>query len=341
MIKNKVAKKSHFISRRANRLATCAGAALLGLSSVAFAQQAADYPPSAEAGQCFARVWTPEVANEVAEQVIDVPERIDTKTIPAEYGFATETIVVKEQSIRYENIPATYKTITEQVLVEPERVEKTVIPARYETYEERVLVKEAYTTWKPGGKLYGRTGAPGFQNASSADQVATSTGEILCRVEIPAEYKTVKRTRLAEAERISERTIPARYETVTRQVIDQAATTRETIIPAVTETRKVRKLITPASEQKIVIPATYKTVTKRVVSKPGTLEWQSILCDQNATTEKLQQVQSALTAAGYPTATDGQWGPSTLVSMERFQRARGLPVGYLTFSTLSALGVAP
>jgi hypothetical protein len=320
---------------------------LMGASAAlpVYGQQAADLPPSAEPGQCFARIWTPELANEVSDQVIDVPERTDVKVIPATYTTVDEQVLVKEQTVRFENVPATYKTVTEQVLVEPERVIKRVVPAKLETYEERVLVKEAYVTWKPGGKVFGRSGTQGAGVTQvsnlSGDTITTSTGEILCRVEVPAEYRTVKRTRVVEAERTVDEVVPAKYRTVERQVIDTPATTREIVIPAVYKSQKVTKLVTPAREDTTIIPATYKTVTRRVVSKPGTLEWQPVLCDVNATPEKLAEVQRALTLAGYPTTADGAWGPSTLRAMENYQRSKGLPEGYLTLATMNSLGVRP
>jgi peptidoglycan hydrolase-like protein with peptidoglycan-binding domain len=56
---------------------------------------------------------------------------------------------------------------------------------------------------------------------------------------------------------------------------------------------------------------------------------------------KITEVQAALTAAGYTAPADGAFGPATLRAMESFQRANGLPVGYLTVSTVEALGVSP
>ena len=48
-----------------------------------------------------------------------------------------------------------------------------------------------------------------------------------------------------------------------------------------------------------------------------------------------------VTAAGYDVPADGAFGPSTLRAMESYQRANGLPVGYLTVDTVRSLGVTP
>lgn len=350
----------------------------------AFAQTA-DMPPSADPGECFARVLIPETTEVVTEQVVDTPERTEIKVIPASYETVTEQVLVKEAtteqryipatyttvteqvlvkeaSTEYRPVPATYETVTEQVVVEPQRTETVVVPAVIETYTEQVMIRPAYTTWKPGAGLFGR-GAEGTGTAASSvpgGQVAT--GELICRVEVPAEYETVTRTRVAQPETTETRVIPAKYETVTkrviaepprvepveipavyetvtRQVIDTPARVEEIEVPAVYDTVTVQRMVSPATEETIVIPATYKTVEKRVVTDGGGLEWREVLCDTNTTSAKIAEIQRALTAAGYSAPADGSFGPQTLRAMESFQRDNGLPVGYLTVSTVEALGV--
>ena len=310
-------------------------AAAVGFAGVANAQSAG-YPPEAQPGQCFARVLIPETTEVQTEQVVDSPERTEIKVIPAAYETVTETVVVKEETVRYRIVPATYETVSEQVIVEPERTETRVIPARTETYTEQVMVRPAYTTWKPGAGLFGR-GAAGVGKV--VDTQATSTGELLCKVEVPAEYRTVTRTRVAQPETTETTVIPARYETVSKEVIAQPPQVVEEVVPAVTKTVQVRRLVTPSREEVLTIPATYKTIEKRIVTGGGGLEWREVLCDTNATSSHVTQVQNALTNAGYPVPVDGEFGPATLTAMESFQRANGLPVGYLTADTVRALGL--
>ncbi len=358
----------------------------IALTAGAFAQSA-DMPPEADPGDCFARVLIPEITEIQTEEVVDTPERVEIKVIPATYETVTEEVTVKEATTEMRFIPATYKTVTEeilvkeatkeirtipavfetvteQVIVEPERTEKIVVPAEYETYTEQVMVRPAYTTWKPGAGLYGR-GAAGTGTVEAAipgSQVAT--GELICRVEVPAEYETVEMTRLVKPETIETKIIPAKYETVTKRVVVEAARTEVIEIPAVYETvtRQVidqpesveeipvpaqygtvtkQRMVTPATEEEIVIPATYKTVEKRVVTGGGGLQWREVLCETNTTPAKIAEIQAALTEAGYTAPADGAFGPQTLRAMEAFQRDQGLPVGYLTISTVQALGVSP
>jgi len=102
----------------------------------------------------------------------------------------------------------------------------------------------------------------------------------------------------------------------------------------------VQKLVTAAREEVLVQPATYKTVNKTIVTGGGELEWASVLCDTNATPGAIRTVQQALVDAGYNTPVDGEFGPSMQSSMESYQRANGLSVGYLTMETVSSLGLS-
>jgi len=316
-----------------------ASIAALALAGTALAQTA-DVPPNAEPGRCYARVLMPELTETITETVLVKPEATEIRLVPAEFETYTEEILVKEETIEFVTIPATYTTVTEEVMVQPEYTETVVVPAEFETYTEEVLVRPSYVTWKPGSGLFGRADAPARAGLGSTDS-SVATGELLCRVEVPAQYDTVTRTRLVAPERTEVRTIPARYETVTREVVATPARIEERVVPAVYETVEKRRQVAPAREEVVTIPAQYETVERREVVGGGGLEWREVLCDTNASAAKIREVQAALTDAGYPTLIDGQFGPSTLRAMETFQIDRGLAVGYLTVDTVTALGVDP
>lgn len=351
------------------------------IAGAAYAQTS-DMPVSADPGECFARVLVPETTEVVTEQVVDQPESTEIivvpatyetvteevmvkeattekKYIPATYKTITEQVMVKDATIEFRTIPATYETVTEQVVVEPERTETIVVPAKYESYTEQVMIRPAYTTWKPGTGLFGRDAS-----GASATGSEMTTGELICRVEVPAEYETITKTRLVSPEttetrvipakyetvtkrvvaqppRVEEVEIPAVYETVTKEVIDVPAYVDEVEIPAVYETVTKQRMVTPPTEEVKVIPATYRTVEKRKVVDAGGIEWREVLCETNTSPSKIAEIQRALTAAGYQAPADGTFGPQTLRAMEAFQRDNGLPVGYLTVSTAEALGVSP
>ena len=197
-------------------------------AGTAFAQASTDLPSNADAGECFARVLVPETTQALLEEVVDRPETQEITVVPATYETISEQVLIKESETLYRVIPATYETVTEQVLIQGEKQETVVIPARFETYSEQVLVRPAYTTWKPGAGLFGKGGGSGV--LSSGDDVSALTGELLCKVEIPAQYDTVTRTRIGSPERTETKVIPARYETVTREVVAQPAQVVEEVV---------------------------------------------------------------------------------------------------------------
>lgn len=313
-----------------------ASIAAVALPGSVLAQEGGAYPPDSDAGSCFARVLIPETTEIVTEQVIDEPERTEVRFIPAVLETYTQEVLVKEATKAYTVIPAQFATQTEEVLEAPERIETIVIPATFETQTEKVLIRPAYTTWKPGAGLFGRN----VPDASAGTGSAMSTGELLCRVEVPDQFENITRTRIVTPERTETRVMPARYRTISRQVVASPARVVEEDVPAVYETITLQREVTPAQEETLVIAATYRTVEKRVVTGGGSVEWREVLCDTNTSPAKIKEVQQALNDKGYAVPTDGDFGPATLKAMEAYQRANGLPVGYLTVRTVETLGVA-
>ena len=192
--------------------------------------------------------------------------------------------------------------------------------------EEKQLVRPAYTTWKKG--------------TGPIQRIDESTGEILCLVEVPAEYKTVKKTVLVSGPRTEKVAIPAEYGTVKKQVLVTPAQIRKEPTPAEYETVKVRKLVSPAREVRTPIPAEYDTVTKRVKVSESEIAWREILCETNTTPDIVRRIQTALQTRGYnPGPIDGVIGSQTLAAVDKFQRDNNLSTGGLTMATVERLGV--
>lgn len=312
--------------------------AAFGLSFSANALTA-QYPPSADVGQCFARVLSPDVVETTIERVEATAASTKQVVIPARYETQSFRVQVKEATKAYRTIPAVYETQTEQVLAEPERTVKIVIPAKYETYTETIELEPAKTVWKPGTGLYGR-GMAGTGTSAPAGY-AVSTGEILCRVDVPAKVQTVRRTRMVEPARTEERIVPAKFRNVSRQVVVTPPRVEEIAIPAEYADIPVQVMTQPSRIEVETIPATYRTVERKVVTAKGGLEWAEVLCDTNTTRAKVIQIQTALRDSGYALAIDGAYGPQTQRAMESFQRSNGLSVGYMTVETVRALNVNP
>jgi len=238
------------------------------------------FPMKAKAGECYAKVF-----------------------IPAKYKTVSEKVLKQEASEKIEIIPARYEWVTEKVL-EKEATRKFVeVPARYEWVEEKVLEKEAHQVWKKG--------------RGPIEKVDNSTGEIMCLVEIPASYTTLKKQVLKEAARVDEIEIPATYKTV-----------------------KVMREIQPAQTRRVPIPARYQTVCKTVKVEDEHMEWRRILCETNVTPDLVAGLQEALLNAGHdPGPIDGIIGPRTNAAIGSYQKAKGLASGALTYETLESLNV--
>lgn len=86
--------------------AVATGAALVAIlaADISVAGDGADCPPNPEPGKCYEKVYSPAQYEERAEQVLDQPARIETRTI-AESGSASPAKVERYTA------PATYRII--------------------------------------------------------------------------------------------------------------------------------------------------------------------------------------------------------------------------------------
>ncbi len=231
------------------------------------------YPPNAQPGHCYARVLTPAKYKTVTEKVLvkEASERL--VTVPAKYGYKTQKVLVKEPSEKIVVVPATYKTVTEKVLVSPASERVVTVPAKYKTVTEKVLVAPATTTWKKGNRA--RNGAC---STGDCDRVPGSTGEVMCLVNKPAQYRTITKKVLVSPATTRTIPVPAQYKTVTKRVVDRPATTKTIPIPAQYKTVRVKTIVEPATTKSIPVPAQYRTVTKKVKVADPVLTWKEVRC---------------------------------------------------------------
>ncbi|MBT8401820.1 MAG: peptidoglycan-binding protein [Rhodothermia bacterium] len=341
---------------------------MLGLMAfgTTYAQDAISLPDNAKAGECYARVATPPQFKTESERVLKRDASFRIEVTPATFNTVTERVLVKEGGEKIilvdesgnplkgnvkpvvrtlsdgtvEVSPTGYKTVTERVLVQDsyETIEE-VSPAIYETVTERMMVSPARTEWKPSnGRIYGNAVADGSGELITKSD--SKTGEVMCLVEIPAEYKTVTKRVLKEPAKTRTVTVPAEYKTVTKQIPTKVYTKTVSTPPAYdTVSRKV--VDREASERRIEIPAEYETVTRRVKVADGEVKWMPVLCEQNVTRSTVMDLQRALKAKGYnPGTVDGALGQGTMDAVLKYQRAEGLATGELTLQTLNKLGVS-
>ncbi len=222
------------------------------------------YPPNAQPGLCYARVLNPAKYEMQSEKVLKQEAGERVVVTPATYGLETKKILVKEAGERLVTIPGTYTTVTEKILVKEASERLVKVPATYGTRSEKILVRDAYTTWKKG--------------SGPQQRVNHATGEIVCLVEVPAQYKTVTTRVVKTPASVKSVPIPAVYKTVKRQVVGTPASTKSIPVPAVYKTVKTKVVKTPATSSTIVIPATYQTITKRIKVADSVLKWQEVKC---------------------------------------------------------------
>jgi len=301
---------------------------ILGIAVLPATTMAANdlYPPNAKAGECYARVLKPATYTSAEKQIVKKEATEVIEQIAAQYEWAEERILVKEEAEVMKVIPAKYKTVEETVMVKPAGQKIVGVAATYRTEEEKVLVKPGYTTWKKGTGLI--------------EKVDNATGELMCLVEVPPEYKIVKKRVIDTAPSTKTIEIPAEYKTINKRVVAEAARVETSKIPAEYKVVKVRKLVAPASEKRTQIPAEYVTVTERTKTADADLTWKSVLCETNTTKDIVRRLQEALAAAGhYNGPIDGIIGGATRTGLGSYQDAKGLARGQMTMETLKALGI--
>lgn len=286
-------------------------------------------PPGAKPGQCFTRLWVPAKYDTISERILVEEQGERIEIIPARFTTSKKRVLVKEATEKLVTVPASFRTVKERVLIKPASKKIVQIQPVYDTVTQRVLDKPAHTTWKKG--------------TGPIQKIDETTGEIMCLVEVPASYKSVKKRVLKKAASTRVEEIPAVYDTIEKRVIATPPTTRKVAVPAVYKDITVTTEATPAKERRIKVPAKYATVTKRKLVKEGMMDWREILCDTNITRDRIGSIQRALKAAGHnPGKIDGVIGADTMRAVNAFQRQKGLPVDeYLNIATVRALGVSP
>ena len=243
-----------------------------------------DLPPDAKPGKCYARC-----------------------SIPGQYEYVEEKVMDQPASVAIDVVPAVYKTTYDTVIVKEEEVISKTIPATYEYIEEQVMTAPPTTKWVKGDADV---------NCLSEDP---KDCEVMCLVEVPAQYKTEKKKVLKTPEQIVAEVKPAEYQIVPKKV-----------------------LMEPEKTVEREIPATYKIEKVKRITKPGGYqEWKEVLCSDQLTVARIQSIQKSLKEKGYYSGSiDNVFGEQTKSALVKFQENEGLPYGNLNLETLEALGVS-
>ena len=195
---------------------------------------------------------------------------------PAQYESVDQQVLVSEATEKVSVTAPQYRWVEKQVLVKEASSKMVQVPAAYEWTEEQIVDKPAHTTWQKG--------------TGPIQRIDQATGEIMCLVEVPATYKTVRKRILKSPATTIRIEIPAEYKTVKVRELVAGPKEMKTQVPAAYRTVKVEKKLSDASfvwheihdraepnttrtGAKICLietPARYKTVTRQVVKTPAT-----------------------------------------------------------------------
>ncbi len=154
----------------------------------------------AKPGMCFYEHYKPATIQKNLEKILITEASETLQVVPASFTSSKKEIVIKPKSNKYLTKPVTFKTVQEKVLIEP-----------------------AKSVWKKGEGL--------------VQKIDNVTGEIMCRVEIPAVYKEFS-----------------------KQVVEKAPVA--TLIPVAQATKSfdISLLEQDAQEVREPVPATFETV---------------------------------------------------------------------------------
>lgn len=247
-----------------------ASVSLAALAGGAFATTLQDLPRGAHPGECYSHVVTPATYRTVREAVPQPPlER--WREIPAVYKTVTRQVLVTPGRVDYETVPAVMGTKVRWVEHPgPDRLVET--PTVYRWVEKRVQVSRAHLEWRPGhaAKGYGEGYGQGIS--------VRPTGEVMCRVLVPARYE-VRRVRVlvTPAKTCIVKGAPTREKIVEPVLVTPEHRVPHPIAPvyrSVTE----RVLVSPARREKITTPQPPRYVEKRVEVTPAHTGWTRIAC---------------------------------------------------------------
>jgi hypothetical protein len=293
-----------------------------------------DLPAYAKPGQCFGRVTLPAIYSTQSVRELVRKGGYKTRVVrPAVVQKTVTRVLVRPARTVKVRTPDTYRTVTRTKWVGGRRYWK-IEHAVYDTVQEKVLVEAAHAEWRPTSQplAYGEV-RPG-------QTLLQPTGEVFCRVLVPARYEYRVRKVLVSPERRTEIVEPGRKVVTKTRVLVKRGGLVTRSYPAVYRNKVTRKVIRPAVTEKVGGQPVYRTVQKKVLVRQEAQGWAQVFCGGALSTEFVYKVQNALASLGYdPGPIDGIDRPALYAALSRFQHDRHLARGQLTIETGRALGV--
>jgi hypothetical protein len=228
-------------------------------------------PSHAEPGQCYGKVYSPAVYETTSHKVLAKKAWTETRKVPAVVERTSRKVLVHPETIERFHTPPTYRTVVDWI-EHPGEVRRVTEAARYETVREKVQVEAGHAEWR-------RQSAPlAYGETASGQTLVQPTGEIVCRVWVPARYEMVEHRVMVSPARTYEVTGPSHREKVVRRELVSPGGTREKRRPAVYRTEYSTKVVRPATVKTIQHPAVYRTVRSRTLVRPAHQTWSRLQC---------------------------------------------------------------
>ena len=166
------------------------------------------------------------------------------------------------------------------------------------------------------------------------------TGEILCRVRVPARYESRVREVMIAAPGRRRVVGPQTVRRVARRELVRAAGVLHRPHAAIYRTVRHSEIVRAARVEWVRTGPSFRTVEHvRGGDRAG---WARVVCPDGLAPWAMQRLQGSLNARGYDAGpADGRGNPQTYDALARFQRDHRLAVGPITAESAQALGVTP
>ena len=228
-------------------------------------------PPHSRPGQCFAKMAYPARYRTVVERVAGAPV-IRYRDVPAVVEHSSRQVLVVPARVDHEHVDAVYKT-TWRWVETPGPMRQVSTSPVYRTVTERHLISPAHLAWRAGGVAHG------FSNGSGYGQTQVRpTGEVLCRVLIPARYGWSRRRVLVSPGCQTTVQGPPHRQRIQDRVLVSPEHTVDHPIAAVYRTENTSHVTQPARRDRVVSPGPVHTVAHRVMVSPTRFGWNQIVC---------------------------------------------------------------
>ncbi len=255
---------SAFVSR------ALAAASLVALAGAATATTLQELPRGARPGECFSRSAAPAVYR-TDHIAVPQPPLVGWRDIPAVYNTVTRQVLVAPARVDHETVPAVMGVRVHWIEHPgPDRVVEA--PPVYRWIERRVLVSPARLVWRPG------VARGGYDTGYGAGISVRPTGEVMCRVLLPARYE-IRRVRvLVTPGRSCVVRGPSTRERVEERYVIRPPRTIDHTVAAVYRTVVDRVMVRGPRKERIVTPQPPRYIDRRVLVTPARTGWSRIAC---------------------------------------------------------------